>query len=496
MFGGMLLFVTKPTVDEIVAAVLPHCASLRVLIFHSKMARAMKNVNDHLPTWNCPELVELRIPGCLKLSDQTLQKLLRQCPQLAALDLRNCKRITDQALRYIGDEATATQNLKSVKLAACAKVTDRGVVRLCKTCLSLETVDLRDCLVSGPTMKAMTSLKKLRCLDIRHCRVANNQQLKHLANACSKQLEELHMEWMEADLNLAVVDFSESCPNLKTVEVNGDCLQTDSIVTLVRNCRSLMSLTFTGASQVEPLAINAIAEYCANTLQVLNIEGCKQGATDATLSTICTRCTKLRTLIVWYCTKLTGNSLDDLHNLTELTTLQIGPLKPHEDGTPATLNEAALLNVARSCPKITELTFQNCGVTDQFLVACSGLRYLSDLYVPESDITDVGISAVVQGPAGKLLKRLVINSCTKITPKGFDTIAASCSMLGAFHAAFCPGLTLPALTALAENCPYLKTVDATDAELFSVAELDNWKKDWPNLVVFKREEWEPDYDVE
>eukprot|EP00037_Helgoeca_nana_P004634 m.47077 g.47077 ORF g.47077 m.47077 type:complete len:487 (+) comp15557_c0_seq1:362-1822(+) len=91
----------------------------------------------------CPNLRRLSLSGAANLNDEALLAIVRSCPHLRELQLCNAVRVTDTACRSI---ATHCPSLHRLSLFNCSAVTNDGVLLLVRGCRLLRWLDLRSCL--------------------------------------------------------------------------------------------------------------------------------------------------------------------------------------------------------------------------------------------------------------------------------------------------------------------------------------------------------------
>lgn len=101
-------------------------------------------------------VTELRLSG-LEVSDGVSRLLVRYLPHLTKLDLSQCSQITDQTIHTLTSALSPLrESLTHINLAGCAKVTDQ-CVPLLRRCASLQTLDLRSCLLLAPDASQLHS---------------------------------------------------------------------------------------------------------------------------------------------------------------------------------------------------------------------------------------------------------------------------------------------------------------------------------------------------
>jgi len=121
-----------------------------------------------------PMLTDLRLDGCVNVTDFGVQSLVKGCDALETLHLGDCYRLTDDAVVAIafalGTSSSATEykpaTLRALSLQGCTQLTDRALQCICASNPDLHTLNLFG--VANITNRAadrnLASLKRLRRL--------------------------------------------------------------------------------------------------------------------------------------------------------------------------------------------------------------------------------------------------------------------------------------------------------------------------------------------
>lgn len=86
-----------------------------------------------------PNLKEIYLRGCKKITDISIQKIAELCPKLEVLDISTGSRFGDFDKIYIKD------------------VTDKSLIQICKNCKNLKVLDLEGCKITSKTAQAIIS---------------------------------------------------------------------------------------------------------------------------------------------------------------------------------------------------------------------------------------------------------------------------------------------------------------------------------------------------
>jgi len=75
----------------------------------------------------CPQIIDLNLKFCSKVTNVGLQTVAQGCPQITSLNLSNCSQVTDIGLEAVADGCAQIANLN---LEDCDKVSAAGKARL------------------------------------------------------------------------------------------------------------------------------------------------------------------------------------------------------------------------------------------------------------------------------------------------------------------------------------------------------------------------------
>lgn len=119
---------------------------------------------------SCPNIEELNLSQCKKISDATCAALSSHCPKLQRLNLDSCPEITDISLKDLSDGCPL---LTHINLSWCELLTDNGVEALARGCPELRSFLSKGC--RQLTDRAVKCLARycpnLEAINLHECRV-------------------------------------------------------------------------------------------------------------------------------------------------------------------------------------------------------------------------------------------------------------------------------------------------------------------------------------
>lgn len=118
---------------------------------------------------SCPNIEELNLSQCKKISDATCAALSSHCPKLQRLNLDSCPEITDMSLK---DLAAGCPLLTHINLSWCELLTDNGVDALTKGCPELRSFLSKGCRqLTDKAVMCLARCPNLEAINLHECRV-------------------------------------------------------------------------------------------------------------------------------------------------------------------------------------------------------------------------------------------------------------------------------------------------------------------------------------
>ncbi|KAB1222421.1 hypothetical protein CJ030_MR2G028749 [Morella rubra] len=195
---------------------------------------------------------QIKLEFAQDIEDKHLELLKSKCldslQNLESLNLNGCQKISDNGIEAI---TTACPTLKVFSIywnVRCIKLTDRGLQQILLECSSLQSLNVYA--VSGFTdeaYKRISLLPHLKCLDLCGAQNLSDEGLACIAN-CSK-LVSLNLTWCIRVTDVGVIDVAQGCTSLEFLSLFG-------IVGVTDKCLEVLSRS------------------SSNTLTTLDVNGC------------------------------------------------------------------------------------------------------------------------------------------------------------------------------------------------------------------------------
>ncbi|KAF5736889.1 F-box/LRR-repeat protein 4-like [Tripterygium wilfordii] len=336
------------------------------------------------------------------LSDAALSSIGEEFPQLERLSLIWCSNVSCSGLTSL---ASSCDSLKSLDLQGCY-VGDQGLSAVGKYCKLLEDLNLRFC--EGLTDLGLVELaqgcrKSLKSLGVAACAKITDVSLESVGAHC-KSLETLSLD-SEFMHNKGVVAVAQGCPALKILKLRCVNVTDEALMTVGTSCLSLELLALYSFQQFTDKGLHAVGKGCKK-LKNLTLSDC-YFLTDNGLEAIATGCAELTHLEVNGCHNIGTLGLESIGRscrcLTELTLSYCQKI-----------GNNALQEVGRGCKFLQALYLVDCsGVGDDAICSItSGCRNLKKLHIRRCyGIGNKGIIAV--GEFCKSLTDLSLRFCNR-----------------------------------------------------------------------------------
>ncbi|KAI3994998.1 hypothetical protein MKX01_019812 [Papaver californicum] len=377
---------------------------------------SLKRTNMAHGMLNCPQLQELDIGSCHKLSDAGIRAAATSCPLLTSLDMSNCSCVSDETLREI---AQACANLHVLNASYCPNISLESVRMPMLTVLKLVNCEG----ITSASMAAIAFSSMLEVLELDNC---------GLLTAVSLYLPHMHTIRLVhcrkfADLNLRTPLLSSitisNCAALHRINITSNSLQKlvlqkqESLKSLVLRCNCLQEVDLTDCEALT----NSICEAFSDG-----------GGCPVLKSLVLDNCESL-TAIKFSSTSLVSLSLVGCRAMTSLDLKCPYLEQVHLDGCDH-LDRASFFPVGlRSlnlgiCPKLEALDIEapqmgllelkGCGVLSEAFIRCPRLTLLDASFCGQ--LKDDCLSATTA--ACPLIQTMILMSCQSFGPDGLSSL--------------------------------------------------------------------------
>lgn len=325
-------------------------------------------------------LKHLDVSGCLDLTMDGIASLLERNPSIASIDIQSTH-ITDSVMERI---ARCAQQLTSLKVALDSNIQGSTIEAFVGGCTNIEQLTIKSQIASSDTLEKLSSLPKLRRLDVVFCdrksdgkhvtlrsRLLRELTLRFASGVHSLNLDCQSLETMTiagGGFQIGSDDSVLRCPNMKNIEVF-DLLLPDSFIgsCLLPGCHSLETIKLDGCKGLSAVdvvsgSLNSISILSCVDLVNVRVECDSLSALKVVQCPQIKRCDLL-------CPKLSDLSLfptNGQQRMTELTHFRF-----HSDA----IKELQL----QGCENIQEVVLKSKSIVSLNLSECRRLSSLDIL---------------------------------------------------------------------------------------------------------------------
>ncbi|KAG2263326.1 hypothetical protein Bca52824_070405 [Brassica carinata] len=421
----------------------------------------------------CTSLRSLDLQGCF-VGDQGLAAVGEFCKQLEELNLRFCEGLTDVGVieLVIG----CAKSLKSIGVAASAKVTDLSLEAVGSHCKLLEVLFLdSECIHDKGVVAVVKGCRRLKSLKLQ-CVNVTDAAFSVVGEFCVS-LERLALYSFQQFTDMGMMFIGKGCKNLKDLTLS-DCyfVNCTGLEAIARGCKELTRIEINGCHNIGTRGLEAVGKSCPR-LTELALLYCQRIGNSA-LYQIGKGCKSLETLHLVDCAGIGDSAMCSIaKGCRNLKKLHIR--RCYEIGN------KGVIAIGKNCKSLTELSLRFCDkVGDVALVAVGkGCSFLQQLNVSGChQIGDVGISAIAKGcpqlthldisvlqnigdmslselgEGCPMLKDLVLSHCHNVTDNGLNHLVNRCKLLETCHMVYCPGITSAGVATVVSSCSHIKKV--------------------------------------
>ncbi|XP_053362069.1 uncharacterized protein fbxl9 isoform X1 [Clarias gariepinus] len=372
-------------------------------------------------------LEELRLSGCKKLTDYSVEQLCRQQRGLRTLDLSGCTELTRRSMVAVTAEL---KHLQSLSLSRNWKMTEKGLADL-MALPALTSLDLAECVnVCGMELvKGLSSPQpraQLEKLSLRNCTYI--QDVCSLAQLLTSSLKELDLTSCVVLTDSSVRTIATHLPGLQVLRLGLCKLITDwGLLGMEEPSDGKESSKY--AEDTGPSFTRTFGNMGFFQPPRMPFDEKPRLVTDEDLGTFreqegtSLRAIKgLEELDLTACSKLTDISITQVLRFPVLQRLSLAMLPE--------LSDESVASVAHHCRSLTSLALSGCSwLTDEGLAhALPHLHRLQHLQLAYCDgITDRSLSLIAQHC--KRLRTLDISKCRDITVTKVDVLQSQLPFL-------------------------------------------------------------------
>ncbi|KMZ56640.1 putative F-box/LRR-repeat protein [Zostera marina] len=221
-----------------------------------------------------------------------LKEKLKSPNDLHTLNLNACQKVSDKGIEVV---ACAFQNLKSLSLYWNVRLSDKSILHLVKNCPHMIHLNLSGCKnISDQSMFLIAeNYKSLKTLNLTRCVKLTDIGLQQILMSCSSLIS-LNLYALSSFTDRAYEKISR-LEQLRFLDLCGAQNLSDSSLYQIARCKNLVSLNLTWCVRATDIGVQAIACGCTN-LEYLSLFGIV-GVTDKCIEALAITCSKILTTL-------------------------------------------------------------------------------------------------------------------------------------------------------------------------------------------------------
>lgn len=256
------------------------------------------------------------------VTDAAAGAVIEHCPNLTAVDLTGCVLITNVSVARL-TRSCDCHNLRSLKVGSQALISTHAIMNHNGV---QQVINIGDA--------AINSLVQARCcklatLELRGCHSITNPPFVNLADCCSR-LTGLTLYSCSQVNDLAIIAVAKHCSILNRFELTYSNVTDDAIVSLANGCRKLSIVTLDRCPVITDVSVIALASKC-HRLEAVGLLR-NEKITALGFNALAANGSELASLNLNACTGLTYESLVSITagcpKLADLEFLDTNPLGP------------------------------------------------------------------------------------------------------------------------------------------------------------------------
>ncbi|KAJ4972071.1 hypothetical protein NE237_005170 [Protea cynaroides] len=217
------------------------------------------------------ELESLNLNGCQKVSDNGIEAVTSACPKLKALSIYWNVRLTDLGIEHI---VRNCKHIVDLNLSGCKNISDRSMQLIADTIPDLESLNLTRCIkISDSGLQQIF----MKCHSLHYL---NLYALSSLTDEAYEKIALLtHLKFLDlcgaqnlSDEGLSLI---AQCNNLVSLNLTWCVRVTDvGVIAIAEGCPYLEFLSLFGITGVTDKCLEVLSRFCSSTLTTLDVNGC------------------------------------------------------------------------------------------------------------------------------------------------------------------------------------------------------------------------------
>lgn len=216
---------------------------------------------------HCQNIESLYLIDCDKISDIAFTSLSKSCRKIRTLNMCNCRHLKDETFQTI---AINFKGLVHLDLGNCISIKDETISEITSSCKNLESIDLFGCRNLTSQALKVLNCTKLKKISLSHCYKIRDEGIFSLVTNC-KLIENLDLTNCKYLTDETIFHISANCQNIKMLMLTKcDKLTLQPMAILINQSPHLVYLEIKGCLKISDDKIKRLWVKQGKDLRSLN----------------------------------------------------------------------------------------------------------------------------------------------------------------------------------------------------------------------------------
>ncbi|XP_010653862.1 F-box protein At3g58530 isoform X4 [Vitis vinifera] len=217
------------------------------------------------------ELESLNLNVCQKISDRGVETITSACPKLKVFSIYWNVRVTDIGMTHLVKNC---KHIVDLNLSGCKNITDKSLQLIADNYPDLELLNLTRCikLTDGGLQQILLKCSSLQSLNLYALSSFTDEAYKKISLLTDLRFLDLCGAQNLSDQGLCCI---AKCKNLVSLNLTWCVRVTDvGVIAIAQGCTSLEFLSLFGIVGVTDKCLEALSRSCSNMITTLDVNGC------------------------------------------------------------------------------------------------------------------------------------------------------------------------------------------------------------------------------
>ncbi|KAG8646899.1 F-box protein At3g58530 isoform X3 [Manihot esculenta] len=216
-------------------------------------------------------LESLNLNGCQKISDKGIEAITSACPKLKVFSIYWNVRVTDLGIKHLVKNC---KHVVDLNLSGCKNISDESLQLVADNYQDLESLNLTRCikLTDGGLQQILVKCSSIHSLNLYAISIFTDKAYKKISNLAHLQFLDLCGAQNLSDEGLSYI---AKCKNLVSLNLTWCVQVTDvGVISIAEGCTSLEFLSLFGIVGVTDKCLEVLSRFCSTTITTLDVNGC------------------------------------------------------------------------------------------------------------------------------------------------------------------------------------------------------------------------------